>query len=510
MKLQYEEVESWPLLAWLAVCERGSDRAFVRHGSHVETHDEWFCEAVWPGEFSAGEFDQTDLVVGTGGRLRHGRLVFVSSGTTVDRLQSLQTASAVLVSNSLPCLLECAAADVDPSYPRYYEDFRSVVNGLRKYKRTLETAGGPVRLTYFQNLAWDGQALATEDKPYPVRQFERFELYRRFLGTSVDLLARNAGASGRAHPFRPLGTVSTGYDSPAVATLCREAGLDEAVTFRRARDGEMDDGGLIAERLGLRVIAADRDAWRAIRGAPIPFCATNAYGEEIHYAALGKLLSGRVLFTGYHGDKVWAKDTNDLSPDIVRGDPTGLSLSEYRLWVGFLHCPLPYFGVRQIADINRISNSPAMSQWNVSGDYSRPIPRRIAEEAGVPRELFGVRKRASSVVLWNRAEGFLPPSELADLTEWIARHEGNWARQGIRSPLARKRRERLESALAAPLRPLHALVSRVPVIRTYGYRFLRLDPLRRPDPLFACLFPWALARAKERYRIHQGSPGALS
>ena len=36
-----------------------------------------------------------------------------------------------------------------------------------------------------------------------------------------------------------------------------------------------------------------------------------------------------------------------------------------------------------------------MDPWRIGTDYDRPIPRRIAEQAGVSRELFGRRKMAS-------------------------------------------------------------------------------------------------------------------
>ena len=54
----------------------------------MEVCDTWFCEAVWDGDYEAGDFDLTDLVFGSGGRLRDERAIFVSSGTTVDRLQT--------------------------------------------------------------------------------------------------------------------------------------------------------------------------------------------------------------------------------------------------------------------------------------------------------------------------------------------------------------------------------------------------------------------------------------
>jgi len=35
-----------------------------------------------------------------------------------------------------------------------------------------------------------------------------------------------------------------------------------------------------------------------------------------------------------------------------------------------------------------------MAPWRLGSDYDRPIPRRILEEAGIPRQLFGTRKKA--------------------------------------------------------------------------------------------------------------------
>jgi hypothetical protein len=38
-----------------------------------------------------------------------------------------------------------------------------------------------------------------------------------------------------------------------------------------------------------------------------------------------------------------------------------------------------------------------MRQWSIGGEYDRPIARRLAEEAGVPRHLFGQTKLATVV-----------------------------------------------------------------------------------------------------------------
>src|SRR5690606_41261165 len=124
MRLEYVPVPEWPALAWLARCEPSGSTVTVFHGSRVETGDEWFCEAAWDGDYQAGGFDQTDIVAGSGGRLRGGELVFVSSGSTVDRLNALEREGETLVSNSLACLVASADAALSPSYTQYWRTFR--------------------------------------------------------------------------------------------------------------------------------------------------------------------------------------------------------------------------------------------------------------------------------------------------------------------------------------------------------------------------------------------------
>jgi hypothetical protein len=58
---------------------------------------------------------------------------------------------------------------------------------------------------------------------------------------------------------------------------------------------------------------------------------------------------------------------------------------------------IPYIGGRSRADILQISESDEMAPWRLGVPYDRPIPRRLAEDAGVRRDMFGQRKMASVV-----------------------------------------------------------------------------------------------------------------
>jgi hypothetical protein len=275
--LRYTAVPHWPPLAWRARCEAGAPIVEIRHGARVEITPDWFCEAAWAGDYEAGGFDRTDIVAGSGGTVRDRQIVFVSSGSTVDRLHSLVVGRETWISNSLPCLV-AVDADVDPRYPRYFADFNSVIRGLQQYKRVLPTTRGPVQLTYFENLVWDGQRLRLEAKPEQQAGFRDFAEYRTFLDTSMRAIAANAASGARRHPYRLLSTLSGGYDSATVTTLARSAGLDEAITFSRTDTTPWDNGveaanaavrrGTVHRRRQLRRGGALLGGGGAARGAP--------------------------------------------------------------------------------------------------------------------------------------------------------------------------------------------------------------------------------------------------
>ena len=502
MRFEFTLEPAWPPLAWLAKCPKGGGPVLIVHGRRVERATAWFCEAVWTGPYAAGDFDKTDLVFGSGGRLREDSAMFVSSGSTVDRLQTLETRDAVWVSNSLACLLASLDGHVDPTYPRYFRDFQSVIRGLRRYKRTLATSAGPVRLVYFSNLRWDGQCLHEVEKARPVRDFSAFGPYRDFLASSLCRLAENMAAGERAHPFALLGTISSGYDSATIAALAREAGLREVISFEHSRSGIDDTGREIAGVLGLRLSTVSRSAWQSLRTPEIPFVAADAKGEEVHYTAAEPLLAGRVLLTGFHGDEMWDRAAwpLPLNADLVRSDQCGLSLTEYRLWAGFIHCPAPFMGARQFPAVNAISRSPELAAWDVGGAYTRPICRRILEEAGVRRDAFGVAKKNTSVLLFERST-FLVPGSWSAYAAWLAEHADDWRRRGRTPPeLVRRGPTRIQAAAWRLAGALHAAAGIAPHrLRLVASLAWRMRALGAAEPLFRYAFPWALELAKARY-----------
>jgi hypothetical protein len=509
----FRAIGQWPSLAWLAICREADPTIEVLHGAGVEVTADWFCEAVWAGAFADGNFDEMDLVFGSGGRMRPGSVTFVTSGTTVDRLHSLELRECTLVSNSLVCLLWFCSGQVDLEYTTHIVDLDSILHGIEGYKSTLATSAGSVRLTYFDNLAWDGSRLSVTKKRIPRRDFSDFAKYRQFVDESLRLITENMAATRRRRQFSLISSMSSGYDSATTSALALPHGLKDVFSFTTARGGDSDSGIRVAEALGINLRLIDRDAWRAHRLPEIPFIATQASGGDVFFRGVDEYLSNRVLLTGFHGDKVWGTKEWKGANVLARGDCSGSGLSEYRLSKGFFHVPLPFFAATQSTDIVKVSQLPEMDPWRLSNDYDRPICRRILEEAGVPRDAFGMSKKAVSVIFWQRGD-FLTyesrqscrrflrsrgvrirtlTSSVADVLAFAFLTAGKWAGAFYERFLRRVLRGRLS------IIPRNA--SRLTTLGLGSDPFARSNwmPLTTNDRMFQHVFPWAIDMELQSY-----------
>jgi hypothetical protein len=170
----------------------------------------------------------------------------------------------------------------------------------------------------------------------------------------------------------------------------------------------------------------------------------------------------------------------------------GRRLTEFRLRVGFLvFSPLFVAGLHLPA-IRDITRSPAMAPWRIGGSYDRPIPRRILEQAGIPRVAFGVRKSRTAYFVFKSARD-LSPAGLRDFQTYLRSMPRRsvlrriWHRSLI---AARAARDSVVEQTAAVWPGADRIVGRlVPVpwrYRAYG----QVDFLAH----------WAQARIRERYR----------
>jgi hypothetical protein len=225
-----------------------------------------------------------------------------------------------------------------------------------------------------------------------------------------------------------------------------------------------------------------------------PFIVGDGLGQDLPFKSAESHLPGRVLLTGYHGDKAWQKEGGKyLTDTIVRGDSSGLSLTEYRLSAGFIHCPVPFWGVRQMRELHALSNAAEMKRWDIAGtfkDYSRPICRRIVEQAGVPRELFGQHKRAGSVL----SEELLNPTSMSSYLGWLKANRSAWLKRGRLPPPASPG---LEAWLDRKMSSLKTTLQRTPFL----WRLASAPPEADMTPswLRRYIFPWAMEHQTARY-----------
>lgn len=497
-------MEHWPPLAWLAECSANDETIGVYHGTWIETKERWFCEAVWAGDFLAGDFDKTDIVSGSGARIRDNTLWFVSSASNINRLHSLRKGGTTFVSNSLICLLARVEGNCDLDYLAYSADFANYTHTVfGNHSLDFPSSAGPVEMTYVANLLWNGEELAERDKPRNTPRFNSFNDYCNFMQATMRLVASNAAHEGRSHPFKLLCPLSNGYDSPTVAALAHELSGIEAFTFNRDSHGADDSGEAIAAALGIPCHVIDRNAWRTSSLAEVPFLACSGSVGDLAYKPAEKLLRGSVMLSGYGGDIVWDKNTHPSSR-LAIGDGSMLGASEYRLWAGFISCAVPFWGIRRLADIIRLSNATEMQPWDTGGDYNRPICRRIVEGSGVDRSLFGTRKRGVSVVPRLRRD-YLSPTSLENLLAWLGEQAAGSRGGGFSLP--GPTRARLLDRVVTLLSAVAGLFNRLR--RRRGFRWLSgplgslNNRLTRPYYHHQYYVHWANDRAKQRYQIKQ-------
>lgn len=421
MKIRFEFVPCprLPRLAWCLELEQGSSVATVLHGDAVETGAHGFFEGAWAGELPRGDFD-SGFMTGTGARLLEDALLLVTPDHTLDRLNVLRKDAVLRVSNSLPFLLARAREELAPDFLFYDSYVASIKQGLNKFEREIPTKGGrSIRFLYCANaLVDETRALRVLPKKRSPA-FASFAEYKTYLDATVARIVRNAADARRRVRYSPIAAVSRGYDSPAALVVAMGAGCRQALTFRDSRGDVSDEdcGTPIAERLGARVREFGRLDYRQYPDYP----EIENSGGPADFLSFGDSPSGTLLFTGFHGDKLWDKNCDKVSRDMVRGDSSGSSLTEYRLRVGVLNLPVPFIGVDSHPELYAVANSAEMAPWSVGSLYDRPIARRIVEEAGIPRDLFGQKKRAAGVVV--TAEGIagtMTAPSLADFERFVA------------------------------------------------------------------------------------------
>lgn len=434
--LRIRRVASLPSLAWVAVV--GERTCEVTIGPHVEATESGVFEGVWEGDFGAFEPQLAEFAHGSGViRLGDGRIRFVSPRHTTESLYVVGPLGTgeTIVSNSLAFALLAGQAEVGSGF------FETVAAQLLRRSDEQDQAGfdwaQPLIVRHgdreLHRISYHGFEIDGRGRPRmlwtaPRAYFSDFASYRSFLATTTEALIRNGADERRRRRFRPITTISSGYDSVAVSSLLATLGYREAVTLDVEVYGRRDCGRPAADALGLDVEVFQHVVAPVIDALDFPFdgglaeqafefIATSGVGDDVTFLPFEPRLAGRLLFTGRGGDGVWERE-KPLRPGMPQTNPFGRSMTEFRLRVGFALMVTPRLGSRFPAPVNRLSSSDELAAFSLGGPYDRPIARRIAEDAGVPRHVFGREKAANAPLPLNRQELF--PRAMAAVMERYA------------------------------------------------------------------------------------------
>jgi len=498
---QLNRVADWPPLLWAARIERRGVRQ-IWCGSAVEEAGRNILAAAWSGPYGSSSPLDAVTSIGTGLLLNGDDIVGFCGNAGSDVLFIHRGGGALTVSNALPAALALAGTGPKRSYAFYNQDLMTYRFGPMRHRRSIPCARG--RLEPYYRSVRIGRNLAIapidHDKPH---EYKDFAEYRATLVSELKLLFENASAAERRIRYRPIATLSRGYDSPAAAVLARDAGCREGFSHREATGappGTSDSGEHIGEILGLDVTGFETLAYQRREDFPeAEFLASGYGGPQVFMAGTEAMLKERLIVTGFGGDYIWNREYGAGREVSAPFYAAGYSGVNFNLRLPALAVAAPAIGAGAPAAIGALSRSEEMRPWSVGGDYDRPLARRIVEEAGVPREAFATAKQMVTPG-YDSTGRHTPPLEPYVSPRTLAEFERYLADEHLYSPL----RARIRNELAW-------IVGRMVWSGKTRRALAKIGVEWPPAPAFfshlrtsvrrnAFLFHWAVERVAEEYR----------
>ena len=480
-QFKYAPSATLPPLFWLAKV-RGNV-VDVRCGLAVRTSDEGFFEGTWSGAAKLTGVLEAHTVFGTGVFTKGDDLIVITPSHMLEAVHHARDGEGALyVSNSLVALLVATGRELrdDVRYP----PILGVTNrGLAGSTIEVPTTTQPITMQYFFNLVVNASGdLALRDKP-EYEEFANYQAYRDFL------VEHTRSAFANASDYEPVVAMSSGYDSTACAAVAAQAGCRLVVNFRtgwpwKGYKGDVDSPDVAARALGMAVERYERLAYMECDDAPeAEFVSTGGTGEDVVYRSMDTALARRIVVTGYWGGAAWRGHGRE---GLRRIDLSGSSMAEFRKRIGMIHVPLPYIGGLHQPRMAAIRNSAEMKPFSVGGEYDEPVARRMAEEAGVPRDSFGRQKLAASQLMHRKGISAMSPSGRASFEGFAGK--AALANLPSRAAIGRRHRGLIKAAAALHLDPL-----------TAGMRERVRQSVNYEPVLGSLLFRWGVDTTRPRY-----------
>jgi hypothetical protein len=448
MRFEFTSTIKLPALAWAALIVPHRPTVRVIAGDGVIHRNNVFWEGLSLVPEAPDAASRQHFPLSTGGLAQHDQVTFWTPGHILDRLFLIQSSGRIFVSNSLPFVLRVSGVGLAKGYLHYPWQFGHIV----AHSQSAPLEKGSVWIISNANLAiGDEGRIHVSAKPAA----PKFADYAEYIGLVHAFLDQVAEANRQSAggPYVPIATLSSGYDSPAAAVLAKRIGLTQAISICDSRGGSGDDdsGEAIARHLGLKIRVAPRNEYRTAGWPAERLFYVFGLPEDIYMYPFAADLRRTLLVSGVKGDTLWDRNVENAD-GTWSWDPGGATLQEFRLRVGFVHLPPAFYGWKHHSDLIKISRSPDLSPWSLGTSYDRPIARRLVEESGVPRELFGMRKRAVSVTIGIDKGSYLNSEALlisSEMRSRLTKHADSATNMGVKANLA------FSAALHVGTRMLH-------------------------------------------------------
>ncbi len=480
-RFEYQSSPEIPPLAWLARIADG--QVAVRCGTSVRTAERGFVEGTWIGDAEITALPASTTVFGSGIVADGESVVIVPPSHPLERLYLFRRPGSWLASNSFVWLLDAAGVELDPNV-LYPPIFLAASLFVHPPLADIPTTGDPITAAVYDNFRISAAGeLKIESRPHEP-PFESFDDFHRRLSDALRSAIDNAPG------YEMVVSVSSGYDSTAVAAVAAPLGCRRAVTFSEGKPvlgspSLVDSGATTAAALGMRVESFDRLAYLSRTDLPeAEFLASGMSGEDVVMAPMDQSLRRAMLLTG---SELFRLKGNPFRPGLHRGDLSTASLTEFRLRLDFVHVPILFMGASEQPSLTRIIESPEMQPYVVPGRYDKPIQRRLVEDAGIPRGSFATIKRRTSATIHSDGLAAMSAASVASVRAF-ATAEGRTVETPKRFVVRRWHRFILRHAAALHLERFVA-----PLVA-------RRRALTHLDPTFgSLLLRWAVSVVRPRY-----------
>ncbi len=406
MNISYQINNQLPALAWIATVI--DDQVKVICGQKVEIHENFWVEGAWGGNFLSADFDTAEWFCGTGAVIRDDSIVFAAPTGMHAGLYFLEEDEEIIICNSLPFIMSAKGYDFDPKWPWYEKFFNwNVLQGIYEYDSKVHAirihddeepkVDEKIQMILYRNITVTNSGKVSIDIKGDSKGFDSFDEYYSRLVSTMKSLTINAQDENRNIKYQVTSFISSGYDAATCAAIAKECGAQKVMTFAAKGKYKADSGVGAAKYLGYQnIIERDADDYKLRSDFPETLSmAGGDIGTEISFCSFDEDMKDHLVYSGENGDFVWGKvegyqTVNDEIHIVWRNSEIGLW--ESHLHQGYIPVPMTSYGIRHWTDLYRISNSEDMNPWSIGGEYDRPIPRRILESRGLPRESFGWKK----------------------------------------------------------------------------------------------------------------------